>query len=182
MLKWILAGFVSGEYLLVIVYCNKVNTISAFKNSNCCFTLLFHHCMIIWFISCILWFAFIMWSHQDRPAALQFKTAAVMCLTPHECSLCKTCFVLQSLIVCSSDCTEMSADPWGPRTVNSEQQITLHSSSQICSSFSTQCIWRKLVVHLLCEWFLKDRVTLKTGVMMLKIQIWSQQSITFKNK
>ncbi len=123
MLKWILAGFVSGEYLLVIVYCNKVNTISAFKNSNCCFTLLFHLCMIIWFISCILWFAFIMWSHQDRPVALQFETAALMCLTPHEC---KTCFVLQSFIVCSSDCTEMSADPWGPA-------LLTQSSRSLCT-------------------------------------------------
>ncbi len=25
------------------------------------------------------------------------------------------------------------------------------------------------------EWFLKDHVTLKTGVMMLKIQLWSQE-------
>ncbi len=30
------------------------------------------------------------------------------------------------------------------------------------------------------EWFLKDHVTLKT-VMMLKIQLWSQQTITFYN-
>jgi len=25
------------------------------------------------------------------------------------------------------------------------------------------------------EWFLKDHVTLKTGVIMLKIQLWSQE-------
>jgi len=27
---------------------------------------------------------------------------------------------------------------------------------------------------LILEWFLKDHVTLKTGVMMLKVQLWSQ--------
>ncbi len=29
------------------------------------------------------------------------------------------------------------------------------------------------------EWFLKDHVTLKTAVMMLKIQLWSKEYITF---
>jgi len=33
---------------------------------------------------------------------------------------------------------------------------------------------------IILEWFLKDHVTLKTGVMMLKIQLWSQEYITFE--
>ncbi len=127
MLKWILAGFVSGEYLLVIVYCNKLNKISAFKNANCCFTLLFHLCMIIWFISCILWFAFIMWSHQDRPAALQFETAAVMCLTPHECSLCKPALCFSPSSCAAVTALKCQRTPEGPA-------LLTQSSRSLCTN------------------------------------------------
>ncbi len=46
---------------------------------------------------------------------------------------------------------------------------------------SSLVLWSRLGVSRPLEWFLKDHVTLKTGVMMLKIQLWSQQSITFYN-
>jgi len=32
-----------------------------------------------------------------------------------------------------------------------------------------------LIIRISALWFLKDHVTLKTGVMMLKIQLWSQE-------
>ncbi len=33
----------------------------------------------------------------------------------------------------------------------------------------------KIILLSILEWFLKDHVTLKTGVMTLKIQLWSQE-------
>jgi len=33
---------------------------------------------------------------------------------------------------------------------------------------------------IILDWFLKDHVTLKTGGMMLKIQLWSQQYIAIE--
>jgi len=42
-------------------------------------------------------------------------------------------------------------------------------------NFSTTLILRKHQISIL-EWFLKDHVTLKTGVMMLKIQLCQQRN------
>ncbi len=55
----------------------------------------------------------------------------------------------------------------------------LYTHQTFESQFVSQ-IPQKYIRHdfYILEWFLKDYVTLKTGVMMLKIQIWSQTSIT----
>ncbi len=139
MLKWILAGFVSGEYLLVIVYCNKVNKISAFKNSNCCFTLLFHLCMIIWFISCILWFVSCDLIRTDlRPCSLK---QLLWCVS----HLMNVAFVKPALCFSPSSCAAVTAlkcqrTPEGPALLTqSSRSLCTHPVKSVhllaCSAF-----------------------------------------------
>ncbi len=55
--------------------------------------------------------------------------------------------------------------------------VHLQKLTKICSSTIVFNIDnnQKCFSSSILEWFLKDHVTLKTGVMMLKIQLWSQK-------
>lgn len=75
--------------------------------------------------------------------------------------LMNVAFVRPALCFSPSSCASVTAlkcqrTPEGPALLTHVRNraayhfaLQLHSSSQICSSFSMQCIWRKLVVHLL---------------------------------